>query len=80
MKFPLKKSGRKRQEAIREAIRSGVPLAGMLAAAAFTAGCGEKAGPVVIGAIAVSEAPQPSITEVRVLPGEVLAPEPPAER
>lgn len=76
MKFSLKKSGRKRQEAIREAVRNGVSLAGMLAAAAtFTAGCAEKTAPAIDGDIAVSESRQPATQGDRAVRGKIPAAE-----
>ncbi len=42
MKFKLHKSDKSKQAAIRKAVQCGLPLAGLLASAAISAGCSEK--------------------------------------
>ncbi len=55
MKFKLQKTNRKKQDAIQKAIKNGLPLAGLLAGAAISTGCGEKNAPMVMGEIAPVE-------------------------
>lgn len=47
MKTKLNRESRERQNAIHKALAAGIPLAGLLSATLFTAGCGERTAPVM---------------------------------
>jgi len=70
----LHKSDRKKQNTIQQAVRRGLPLAGLLAATTLAAGCGETAKPgAIMGESPSSESRQPvirgDITQAEPTPG-----------
>ena len=90
MKTKLNRESRERQNAIRKSLAAGIPLAGLLSATLFTAGCGERTAPVmgrieviptssecapVIRGEAVSTPKQPAPSVLRT-PGVPIPPPP----
>lgn len=70
MKTKLNRESRERQNAIHKALAAGIPLAGLLTATLFTAGCGESTAPVM-GRIEVAPASSECAPVVR---GEAVSP------